>query len=368
MNQRLNQFSDQPGKDPLAPRSQLHGRGTALQPVNRFEKIAWEPDPEVPPEEQPLAHTEFFVDTSRSLITHNDSPDVGFSAGINVYRGCEHGCIYCYARPYHEYLGLSSGLDFETKIFVKKEAPELLRRELSRPAWKPQVLGMSGVTDCYQPAERTFQLTRRCLEVLAEFRNPVGIITKNRLITRDIDVLQELARHQAVSVCVTVTSLDAELSGKLEPRASRPAYRLRAIEELSKAGIPVAVLVAPIIPGLTEHEIPRIVTACANAGARSAGYTIVRLPYALKEMFSQWLADHFPDRKQKVLNRLRSLREGKLYHAEFGKRMHGEGVFADQIADLFNVACKKAGMNEQWSRLSTANFRRPSGTQMVLFE
>ena len=221
--------------------------------------------------------TEYLPDTSRSIIAQNDSPDVGFEVSINPYRGCEHGCIYCYARPTHEYLGFSAGLDFETKIMVKHDAPELLRKALSSPRWRPRVLGLSGVTDAYQPVERRLELTRRCLAVLAEFRQAVGIITKNRLVTRDIDVLGELARHNAAGVFVSITSLDDELVGRLEPRTTRPAGRLKAIAALAEAGIPVGVMVAPIIPGLTEHEMPAILKAAAEAGARNAGYTIVRL-------------------------------------------------------------------------------------------
>ena len=224
--------------------------------------------------------TQFFKDHSKTVIARNDSPDVGFSASLNPYRGCEHGCIYCYARPTHEYLGFSAGLDFESKIMVKEDAPELLRAELLSPKWQPQVIFMSGVTDCYQPVERKLKLTRRCLEVLAEFRNPVFIITKNRLVTRDIDLLSELARHQAAAVWLSITTLDPELRKVMEPRTSPPAARLAAIRELAQAGIPVGVNVAPVIPGLTDHEMPAILQAAAEAGATAAGYTVVRLPYA----------------------------------------------------------------------------------------
>jgi len=345
----------------------LRGRGASANPANRFEEFHIERDAEWT-EEDPKPGTEFFVDNTRSIIAYNDSPDVGVSAGINPYRGCEHGCVYCFARPNHEFLGLSSGLDFETKIFVKKDAPELLRKELSSARWKPQVIALSGNTDPYQPIERRLQLTWQCLQVLAEFRNPVGIITKNKLITRDIDVLQELVRYQAVNVCVSVTTLDPDLAGKMEPRASRPADRLLAIEKLSAAGVPVTVLTAPIIPALNDHEIPSILKEAAKRGARSAGYVIVRLPFAVKDLFEQWLLDHFPDRKEKILNRIRAMRGGKLYDAQFGKRMRGEGIFAEQIDDLFQMACKKARLNKLSSTLSTAHFRRPQEAQFMLFD
>src|SRR5262245_27700364 len=234
----------------------IRGRGAGGNPANRFEGLLYAPDPELDPSDSPAPTTHFFRDTSRSIIAYNDSPDVGFSASINPYRGCEHGCIYCYARPTHEYLGFSVGLDFESKIMVKEDASALLRRELMSPRWQPQTLAISGVTDCYQPIERRLQLTRRCLEVLLEFRNPVGIVTKNQLVTRDIDVLGELAKLDAAVVYVSVTTLDAELVGKMEPRTSRPAARLEAIAALAQAGIPVGVMVAPIIPGLNDHEIP----------------------------------------------------------------------------------------------------------------
>jgi DNA repair photolyase len=352
---------------PLNPAGPLAGRGANNNPPNRFEPIQLVPDPDCPPEEQPNPRTQFMEDASESLLTKNDSPDVGFSYGLNAYRGCEHGCSYCFARPYHEYLGFSSGLEFETKIMVKLRAPELLRQELSSPRWKPQPIAMSGATDCYQPAERHFRLTRRCLEVCAELRHPIIIITKNALVTRDRDLLAELARYQCVSVHFSVTSLNTDLAGKLEPRASRPAARLRAIRELTEAGIPVSVLVAPVIPGLNDHEIPAILDAVAAAGARSASYVLLRLPHAVKDVFTQWLDDHEPGKKARVLDRLRTLRGGKLYDSEWGKRMRGEGIFADQIRDLFHVAARRAGLERDRLALSTEHFRRPGGQQLTLF-
>ena len=343
-------------------------RGAAENPPNRFEKVHLERDEDWNPEEDPLPRTQFLRDSSKTIIAYNDSPDIGFEASINPYRGCEHGCIYCYARPFHEYLGFSSGIDFETKIMVKENAPQLLREELSSPKWKPQVIAISGVTDCYQPIERKLKITRGCLAVLAEFRNPVGIITKNFLVTRDIDLLAELARHNAAQVYVSVTTLDAELRKIMEPRTSPPAARLEAVRRLSEAGVRVGILMAPIIPGLTDHEIPAVLEAAAKAGAKSAGHVTLRLPHAVAPLFEKWLETHFPDRKEKVLNRLRAMRGGKLYDSKWGERMRGGGIFADQIDQLFEVARRKAGLAERGGELSTAAFRRPGGAQMQLFE
>jgi len=352
--------------DPIIP---YKGRGAGFNPQNRFEEIRVERDPESAEPDDPSPGTRFFRDSSRSLITFNDSPDLPFSASFNPYRGCEHGCIYCYARPYHEYLGLSAGLDFESKIWVKDQAPALLKRELSSPRWNPQVLVVSGVTDCYQPVERRLEITRRCMQVLAECRHPVALITKNALITRDVDVFQELATYNAVSITLSVTTLRPDLASTMEPRASAPAARLAAIETLAKAGIPVGVNVAPIIPGLTDVEAPAILKAARAAGAQYAGFTIVRLPYAVKSLFEEWLTDHFPERKNKVLNRIRDVRGGKLYDAKFGARMRGEGLYARQIENLFRVARRKAGYPEQGRlELSTAHFRRPAGPQLELFD
>src|SRR5258706_16207792 len=345
----------------------IAARGTMSNPANRFERITLERDEDWNPEEDAAPNTHFYRDLTQSFITYNDSPDVGFETSINPYRGCEHGCIYCFARPFHEYLGFSAGLDFETRIMVKLEAPKLLREELASPRWRPQVIAMSGVTDCYQPVERRLKLTRGCLEVLAEFRNPVIIITKNKLVTRDIDLLSDLARHHATSVFISLTTLDNDLRKVMEPRATPPAARLAAVQKLSAAGIPVGVLLAPIIPGLTDHEIPSLVEAAAKAGARSAGYVILRLPHAVAPLFEQWLATHFPDRKEKVLNRVRAMRHGKLYESAFGQRMSGQGIFADQIDSFFDVACRKHGIGGSLPKLSTAAFRRVSQGQLSLF-
>lgn len=349
------------------------GRGARLNPANRFEQIAADADPDFVefdehgvPIERPQPRTQFFEDATETILTPNDSPDVGANFGLNPYRGCEHGCAYCFARPFHDYLGWSSGLDFETKILVKRRAPELLRRELSAKKWRPQPVMVSGVTDCYQPAERRFQLTRACLGVFAEFRNPVGIITKNFLITRDIELLAELARWQCVVATLSVTTLDAALAGKLEPRASRPEHRLRAIRLLADAGVPVNVNVAPIIPGLTDHELPAILEAARDAGARRASYIALRLPHTVKDVFIDWLDAQEPGKKERVLARVREMRGGKLYDARFGVRGHGEGFFADQLHQLFEVTARRLGLNREEFRLSTAHFRPPGGVQLEL--
>lgn len=344
------------------------GRGKAANPKNRFATLSYAPDPDGTKSETPSPQTQFFHDTTRSIITHNSSPDIGFDYSINPYRGCEHGCIYCYARPTHEYLGFSAGLDFETKILAKMDAPTLLRKELASPKWVPQVIAMSGVTDCYQPIERHLKLTRGCLEVLAEFRNPVCIVTKNRLVTRDIDILGQLARYNAVSAMISITTLDDTLRRKLEPRASHPEHRLKAIQTLSQAGIPVGAIVAPIIAGLNDAEIPAIIKAAVQAGAQRAGYTQLRLPYGVAPLFEQWLDEHVPTKKDKILNRVRAMRGGQLNVSEFGKRMRGEGIFAEQIASLFKLACRKAGLANTSPALSTDAFRRPAGPQLTLFD
>ncbi|ABG06045.1 Radical SAM [Rubrobacter xylanophilus DSM 9941] len=347
-------------------RGGIVGRGAAGNPKNRFERLSVEPEPPEEPGEELRPETVYLRDRSRSIIARNGSPDIGFDASINPYRGCEHGCAYCYARPTHEYLGLSAGLDFETKVLVKEEAPELLRRELSSPRWRPRPLSMSGVTDPYQPVERRLRLTRRCLEVLAEFRNPVAVVTKNHLVTRDADLLAELARHGAAAVAVSLTTLDDGLRRVMEPRTSRPARRLAAIERLAEAGVPVGVMAAPVIPGLNDHELPRLLSAAAGAGAGFAACVPVRLPGAVAPLFEDWLSRHLPDRKEKVLNRIRSMRGGALNDPRFGSRMRGEGFYADHIARLFEISCRRAGIEPGcFPRLSTAAFRRAEGQQTL---
>jgi len=339
----------------------MRARGTSGNPPNRFEPLRSEPTPEESAElEQQSPATQLLADPSRTIVATNESPDVGFDASVNPYRGCEHGCSYCYARPTHEYLGFSAGLDFETRILVKQRAPELLRARLSARGWKPQVVALSGVTDAYQPAERRLGITRRCLEVLAEFRNPVTVVTKSFLVSRDADLLRELAGFDAASVCVSITTLDPELQRRMEPRAAPPHRRLAAIEILAAAGVPVGVLVAPIVPGLTDHEAPAILAAAASAGARFAGRVVLRLPHGVKELFDGWLATHYPERRARVLSRVRALRGGRLYDSRFGARQRGEGFFADEMDALFELARRRAGLAARGPELSTAQFRRPA--------
>lgn len=345
----------------------IHGRGAAANPANRFEPLRFERDADFDPAEDSAPATQFFRDATASLITYNDSPDIPFTASLNPYRGCEHGCIYCYARPTHEYLGFSAGLDFESRIMVKDRAPELLRDELASPRWKPQWLAVGTVTDAYQPVERRLKLTRQCLEVIAQARNPVGIVTKNHLVTRDTDLLVELARHDAAAVFVSITTLDSELAAKMEPRASLPQHRLAAIRAMHAAGVPVGVMVAPVVPAVTDHEMARILEAAAEAGAQFAGYVMMRLPFGVAALFEDWLARHFPEREEKVLNRIREIRGGLLNDPRFGSRMSGEGIFADQVKQMFHVARRKAGIGEEGPRLSTASFRAPPGPQLELF-
>lgn len=344
----------------------IRGRGAAENPPNRFDRIDYARDEDADPAEEPSPKTVALLDTSRTIIARNDSPDLGFSASLNPYRGCEHGCSYCYARPTHEYAGMSAGLDFETKILVKKDAASLLRKELSSPRWEPQVVMMSGVTDCYQPLERKLELTRGCLKVFAEFLNPVAIITKNALIERDADVLGELAKADCAAVTLSITTLDPALQRIMEPRASHPSRRLEAIAALAKAGVPVGVNAAPIIPGINDHEIPAILQKAKEAGATSAGYVFVRLPWGVKDLFESWLERHFPDRKEKVLGQIRESRGGKLYDSSWGSRGRGEGPYAENIAQLFDLTRRKHKLDGHGG-LSTASFRRPKGPQLELF-
>ncbi|MBI1319867.1 MAG: PA0069 family radical SAM protein [Candidatus Hydrogenedens sp.] len=351
----------------------IRGRGTGWNPANRFEGRQYEPDGDALDElgaelgEERRPGTVLLDDNSQSILSENDSPDVGFRFAVNPYRGCEHGCVYCYARPTHEYFGYSAGLDFETKIFVKRRAPALLREALASSKWQPQLIAFSGVTDPYQPVERELKLTRQCLEVLLEYRNPVGIVTKNRLVARDADVLAALAEYGCAGVYVSVTTLDLGLNRILEPRTSAPAQRLETIARLRDAGVPVGVLVAPVIPAVNDHEIPEILKACADAGAQFASTIMLRLPYAVAPLFEHWLDAHFPDRKEKVLNRVRAMRGGQLNRSEFGARMRGEGVFADQTRTLFEVACRKHGLRRGGPPACTEHFRRPGVDQLDLF-
>ena len=343
------------------------GRGATLSPANRFETLRYELD-EFCESSDPESkiQTRYLQDDSQSIISYNNSPDLGFDASLNPYRGCEHGCAYCYARPTHEYLGFSAGLDFESRILVKSKAPELLRTELSRQRWKPQCLVLSGVTDAYQPIERKLGITRGCLRVLADFRNPTFVVTKNHLVTRDCDYLGKLAEINACGVAISITSLDLDLVRLLEPRASSPTFRLEAVAALRKAGIPVGVNVAPIIPGLNEHEIPNILKAAAAAGARYAAYTVVRLPLAVAPIFVAWLETHFPERKEKILGRIRSMRDGKLNSSKFGSRMRGEGPVAEEVRQLFRVSSHRFGLDRGREEMNTKAFHRISSDQFEL--
>ena len=348
------------------PSSRPRGRGAGANLPQRFASLHVDYDDGEAPSS---VKTQFLVDHASTIITKNTSPDLSFEASLNPYRGCEHGCAYCYARPTHEYLGFSSGLDFESRIMVKTEAPVLLRRELARPGYKPTRLACSGVTDPYQPVEKSLRITRQCLQVLAEARHPVVFITKNHLITRDIDLLKELAQHHAVAAYISITSLKPELARVLEPRASSPRQRLEAIQQLRAAGIPVGVSLAPVIPAINDEEIPAILNAAAEAGAQFAGSTVVRLPFGVKDIFAEWLRTHFPDRVDKVLNRIRSMQGDTLSHGEFGKRLRGEGIWAEQIRALYKVSRERAGIPAGTPDASTAAFRRPriDDSQLELF-
>ena len=351
-------------------------RGAGLNTPNRFsaQRIELEPDALMDDDGEPLPlRTQFFRDAAQSILTRNDSPDIPFRVGCSPYRGCEHGCAYCFARPSHEYLGFSAGIEFESRILVKERAPELLRAELSKKSWRPETVAMSGITDVYQPVERRLQLTRRCLEVFAEFRNPVSLITKNHLITRDADLLGELAGFRAVNVAISLTTLNGELAKKLEPRASSPSRRLAAIRELTAAGVPVSVLTAPIIPGLNDHEIPALLAAAKDAGAVTAHYTVVRLPLAVEPIFTEWLERHVPGQKEKIIGRIREFREGALYRGKFGERMSGTGPAAEQLRQFYEVTSRRAGFAMHAAALdigarglSAAHFRVPT-TQMTLW-
>jgi DNA repair photolyase len=353
----------------------IKGRGAAVQPANPYVPVRLESDLEhVAHDDDYLAGldrppTEYYPDESQSIAAENDSPDVGFRYSVNPYRGCSHGCAYCYARPTHEYFGLSAGLDFETKMFVKFRAAELLRDFLARPAWRPEFIAFSGVTDCYQPAEREFCLTRGCVEVAAECRQPIGIITKNALVVRDLSFLQQLAEHDAVRVSLSITTLDAKLARRMEPRTSPPDARLRAIRELSAAGIPTNVMVAPVIPGLTDSEMPSILAAARDAGAESAGYVLLKLPTTVRDVFTDWLRRSYPDRSERIENLIRATRGGKLNDAQFGRRQVGTGNFAELIADTFDLWTRKLGFPDEHRPLNCDAFRppKPSSGQLRLF-
>lgn len=349
-------------EDQLPP---AKGRGAQIEPPNRFLAVHaerdfehWEFEEELQADSRAIP-TQFIPDASKCVVSENDSPDIGFRYSLNPYRGCEHGCAYCYARPYHEYLGLNAGLDFETKIFVKERAPELLREFLARDKYKPEVIVMSGVTDCYQPAERRFRITRGCLEVFLEARHPVALITKNALVCRDLDLLHEMGARQLVGVNISLTSLDEELARTMEPRTSTPSARLRAIRALAEAGVPVNVMTAPIIPGLNDSEVPALLKAASEAGACSAAYTLLRLPYAVNPIFRDWLARTQPLKRDRVEGLIQGTRRGKMNSAEFGERMRGDGAMAEQINRTFRVFRRKYGLDRGSPALDFTRFVPP---------
>jgi DNA repair photolyase len=344
---------------------QVRGRGAGFNPPNRFERLQVEPLEDLDGERS--LPTQYFVDSTKSILAENDSPDVPFTFSINPYRGCEHGCIYCYARASHEYLGFSAGLDFESRILVKPDAPRLLEEAFRRRTWKPQPVALSGNTDCYQPVERRLELTRKCLGVFLAYRNPVSIITKSHLITRDVDLLTALADLNLVRVHLSITTLDPELARAMEPRAATPSRRLEAIRTLSERGIPTGVTAAPLVPGLTDQELPAILEAAADCGARTAAYILLRLPYSVEILFLDWLHREFPRRASKVINRLKAVRGGKLSSSDFETRMQGEGKLAGSIRDMFEIFCRKNRLNQEPGELATNRFVRPGTKQLALF-
>jgi DNA repair photolyase len=348
----------------VKPTGPIKGRGAASRPAGRFEvtRTVAEDDGWAGDEEEIHVKFETIVteEMCRSIISRNDSPDVGFSQSINQFRGCEHGCVYCFARPSHSYLNLSPGLDFETKLFAKSNAVEVLRRELSRPGYKPSPIALGINTDSYQPIERRYGLTRSLLEVLEAHAHPVSFVTKSALILRDVDLLARMAKRNLVNVHLSVTSLDNRLSAKLEPRAAAPHSRIRTIRELSEAGVPVGVLVAPVIPAVTDSYLEHILEAARDAGARSAGYVLIRLPHELKEIWREWLSLHFPDRAEHVMSLIQQMHGGKVYNSAFGARMRGTGPFADLLKRRFEVARKRIGY-ERLEPLNCNDFAVPPG-------
>ena len=337
------------------------GRGARSNPAHRFDSVertflddGWESLADLPP-----LKTEIFIETPKSIITRNESPDISFDRSINPYRGCEHGCTYCYARPAHAYMGLSPGLDFESKLFIKPNAAALLREELTATNYTPRTIALGANTDPYQPIEKQYRITRQIIEVLAEFKHPFGIVTKNGMVTRDIDLLKPLAEMGLVKVALSITTLDGKLARAMEPRASTPAKRLAAIEALSAAGIPTVVMIGPVIPGLNDHEIENILKAARGAGAREAGYTMLRLPYEVKGIFKDWLEKAYPDRYARVMAQVKDVRSGKETSAKFGERMTGSGPVAWMIGRRFQLACQKLGLNASRLKLRTDLFERP---------
>ena len=344
------------------------GRGAGLNPSGRFEPTTrhvfddgWNTLEDLPP-----FKTEVQVEKPRTIITRNASPDISFDRSINPYRGCEHGCVYCFARPTHSYMGLSAGLDFEAKLFAKPDAPRLLERELSRPGYKPRSIAIGTNTDPYQPVEREWRIMRQVLEVLSAANHPVGIVTKSALVTRDIDILASMAERGLAKVALSITTLDRKLARLMEPRASTPAKRLEAVRQLSEAGIPTSVMTAPIIPGLNDHEIERLLDSAKAAGAQEAGYVLLRLPHEVSPLFKDWLLRHYPDRYRHVMSLVRSMRDGKDYDAEFGKRMRGAGPYAWQLGRRFTLAARRLGLNTNRRQLRTDLFVPPTGAGVQL--
>jgi len=347
------------------------GRGAGVNPSGRFEPVSrhvfddgWETLEELPP-----FKTEVQVEKPRTIITRNDSPDISFDRSINPYRGCEHGCVYCFARPTHAYMGLSPGLDFEAKLFAKPDAPKLLERELAREGYVPRTIAIGTNTDPYQPIEKGWRIMREILEVLEAHNHPVGIVTKSALVTRDMDILSRMAEKGLAKVALSVTTLDRRLARTMEPRAATPPRRLQALRTLSDAGVPVSVMIGPVIPGLNDAEIERILESAYAAGAREAGYIILRLPLEVSPIFKDWLLQHYPDRYRHVTSLIRSMRGGKDYDAEWGKRMKGTGPYAWQIGRRFELAARRLGLNVTRRRLRTDLFKAPNakGVQLALF-
>lgn len=347
------------------------GRGAGINPSGRFEPTVRQEfdDGWATLEELPAFKTDVQIEKPRTIITRNDSPDISFDRSINPYRGCEHGCIYCFARPTHSYMGLSAGLDFETRLFAKPDAPRLLERELARPGYQPKTIAIGTNTDPYQPVEKKWRIMREILEVLEAANHPVGIVTKSALVVRDIDILSRMAEKGLAKVALSVTTLDAHLARTMEPRASTPSLRLQAIRRLTDAGIPASVMMGPVIPGINDHEIERILDAAYAQGAREAGYVLLRLPLEVAPLFKDWLLRNYPDRYRHVMSLVRSMRDGKDYDTEWGKRMHGTGPYAWQIGRRFEIAARKLGFNTQRLRLRTDLFEpiQKGGKQLSLF-
>ncbi len=352
-------------------RERRRGRGALSNASGRYEPLAriafddgWQRSDHLPPFE-----TTVTTDSTRKIITRNDSPDIGFDRSINPYRGCEHGCVYCFARPTHAYLGLSPGLDFESKLFVKPNAPELLERELSAPGYAPKIIAIGANTDPYQPIERRYEIMRRVLEVLDRAGHPVGIVTKSALVLRDLDILARMARRGLVKVAISLTTLDPKLARTMEPRAATPPRRLEALRQLAKAGVPGTVMVAPIIPALNDAEIERILDAAAAAGVRHARYALLRLPLEVRDLFREWLMANFPDRYRHVFKLIRDMRGGKDYDSTFGARMTGTGPVAWMIGRRFELACTRLGLNTSTFKTTAQHFRppRPAAQQLSLF-